>query len=52
MVLLQVDAVLTGADNVDMIKKLSKFHVRAMMTHVSCVDAADTDIQDLRQGLS
>ena len=52
--LLYVDAVLTGVDNVDAIAKMS--HVmRALMTHVACVDCVDAthkERQVLRQGMS
>ena len=59
--LLYVDAVLTGVDNVDTIAKISHAIVRALMTHVACVDcvdcvncvdAAERETQVLRQGLS
>ena len=53
--LLYVDAVLTGVDNVDAIAKMSHAIVRALMTHVACVDcvdATDKERQVLRQGMS
>ena len=40
--LLYVDAVLTGVDNVDAIAKMSHAIVRALMTHDACVDSVDT----------
>ena len=53
--LLHVDDVLTGVDNVDVIDKISLFIVRALMTHnacVDCVDAIDKERQVQRQGMS
>ena len=53
--LLLVDAVLTDVDSVDMIMKIARFIVRALMTHVACVDCVDTadkETQVLRQGIS
>ena len=53
--LLYVDAVLTGVDNVDAIAKISHAIVRALLTHVAyvdCVDATDKERQVLRQGMS
>ena len=55
MVLLHVDAVLTGVDSVDMIQKIFDFTEMASMTHVSCVDptdAADKERHVLQQGMS
>ena len=52
--LLYVDAVLTGVDNVDAIAKISHAIVRALMTHVACVDcvdAIDKERQTQRQGM-
>ena len=51
--LLYVDAVLTGVDTVDAIAKISHAIVRALMTHVACVDcvdATDKERQVLRLG--
>ena len=39
--LLHVDPVLTGVDNVYAIAKISHAIVRALMTHVACVDCVD-----------
>ena len=53
--LLLVDAVLTGVDSVDVIEKISQSIMRALLTHVACVDCVDPydkEIQVLRQGLS
>ena len=53
--LLYVDAVLTVVDNVDTIAKMSHAIVRALMTHVACVDcvdAIDKERQVLRKGMS
>ena len=53
--LLHVDPVLTGVDNVYAIAKISHAIVRALMTHVACVDCVDTaneEFQVLIQGLS
>ena len=53
--LLYVDAVLTGVDNVDAIAKISHAIVRALLTHVAyvdCVDATDKERQGMRQGMS
>ena len=53
--LLHVDPVLTGVDNVYAIAKISHAIVRALMTHVACVDcvdATDKERQVLRQGMS
>ena len=53
--LLYVDAVLNGVDNVDAIAKMSHAVLRALMTHVACVDcvdATDKERQVLRQGMS
>ena len=53
--LLLVDPVLTGVDSVDVIEKISYFIVRALMTHVACVDcvdATDKERQGMRQGMS
>ena len=49
--LLYVDAVLTGVDNVDVIVKTSHAIVRALMTHVACVDCVDATDKE-RQGMS
>ena len=53
--LLYVDAVLTGVDYVDAIAKMTHAIVRALMTHVACVDcvdAIDKERQVQRQGMS